>query len=99
MAFFNPSESYLLKTLSGLYLTTLSGTDIVTERQDALTIHAAANAGLIGQTVETILHSMRMWNKIETTQSPNWASINTTQSANWTSIDTTQSPGWTEIET
>lgn len=40
------------------------------------------------QTIHTALHSMRMWNK-----------INTSQSANWTPIDTTQSPGWTEIET
>ena len=51
------------------------------------------------QNIQLSLHSMRMWNKIDPSQSANWSDINTAQSSNWTHIDTTQNPAWTEIPT
>ena len=51
------------------------------------------------QNIHLTLHSMRMWNKIDPSQSANWTAINTAQSSGWTHIDTTQNPAWTEIPT
>jgi hypothetical protein len=43
---------------------------------------------LSSHTLNLTLHSMRMWNKINSSQMPDWTSINTTQNPDWVDIPT-----------
>lgn len=60
----------------------------VSTTQHSVSATAEGAVVLDSQSLHLALHSMRMWNK-----------INTAQTANWTPVNTAQSPGWTEIET
>lgn len=45
--------------------------------QKSVSLYTQANANLTSQTIHMALHSMRMWKKINTAQSPGWTEIET----------------------
>ena len=94
-------ETALLVTQNSVTVTadanyTLIGQNVTLTQNSTL---EEVSPTLGSQNIQLSLHSMRMWNKIDPSQSANWSGINTAQSSNWTHIDTTQNPAWTEIPT